>query len=717
MRELSCLGVIMSVRYGILAGLLCLGTAPAAGQDITAEADLAPRVMSPVDFVELPRIGYTGLSPDGAQLIVARTQTDWTKNKKIRELQLLDIESGEVSALPRWRGFDSDRNPAHWAPDGSGFVTTLERRKEKTSQAYFYDVSSRNLARLTDHPTSVSDIKWLRDGTGFFFVARRNDDTPEEVRQWQLRPYDVSTPRELWWHNLEEKASGPVITGDFSVRGYSLSDDGSAIIHIRRPEGAGYASHDNEVWLYRLGDNSSVRLTDNDYQEASVRLSPDNSRFAFIATVNEKGEQYYEDNLFVQEVGAAEPELMLPDVPMEIVDFEWDETGDGIYLLGNTGIRTELYRLKLKSGKLDRLTRGDHVVGSWHFDRQTGTHLAKIASADNPGEIHIRRNFEKRFRQLTQIYEDLPQKYRLPRQEAFKWKGRDGTDLEGVLVYPVGHESGQRFPLVTITHGGPRSSSQFGSWNTSRYVPVLAGQGYGVFLPNHRGGTGYGDAFMRDMVGAYFRNAHLDVLDGIDALIGKGLADPDRLVKMGWSAGGHMTNKLITVTDRFKAASSGAGASDWVSQYAESDVRHNRTPWFGGSPWQKDAPLQSYVDQSMLKDAWRVKTPTLFFNGARDVRVPPTQAIMMYRGVRETGTPTALYLAPGEPHNFRKPSHQLFKINTELAWYAVHVKGEEYTPQLPEVDMKDDKKVAEELPEIIEDPVEADPKQEQVPGA
>ncbi len=706
----------MSVRYGILAGLLCLSAMPALAQQQIAAVDPLPRAMSPVDFVELPRVSYSGLSPDGEQLVIARTRTDWKQNKKVRELQLLDIETGEVQDLPRWRGFSSDRNPAHWAPDGSGFVTTLTRRKEKTRQAWFYDVGSRNLTKLTDHPTSVTDLKWLRDGTGFFFVAGRNDETPEDIRQWQLRPYDVSTPREIWWHDLEEKASGPVIAGAFSIRGYALSDDGASIIHVRRPEGAGYASHDNEVWLYRLADNSSVRLTDNDYQEANVRLSPDNSRFAFLATVNEKGEQYYEDNLFVQEVGAAEPELMLPDLPMEIVDFEWDDTGDGIYLLGNTGLRTELYRLTVKNGKLDRQTRGDHVIGSWTFDRQTGTHLARITSASNPGEIHIRRKSDKRFAQLTNQYDDLTQKFLLPKQEAFTWKGRDGTELEGLLVYPVGHQTGQQFPLVTTTHGGPRSSSQFGSWNTSRYVSVLAGQGYGVFLPNHRGGTGYGDAFMRDMVGAYFRNAHLDVLDGIDALIAEGLADPGRLVKMGWSAGGHMTNKLITFTDRFKAASSGAGASDWVSQYAESDVRHNRTPWFGGSPWEKDAPLESYMEQSMLKDAWRVTTPTLFFNGARDVRVPPTQAIMMYRGVRETGTPTALYLAPGEPHNFRKPSHQLFKINTELAWYATHVKGEQYTATLPDVEIKDDVTTEEQPPEILEDPVEADPKQEQVPG-
>jgi len=219
-------------------------------------------------------------------------------------------------------------------------------------------------------------------------------------------------------------------------------------------------------------------------------------------------------------------------------------------------------------------------------------------------------------------------------------------------------------------------------------VPVLAGQGFGILLPNHRGSTGYGDRFMRDMVGKYFRNAHLDVLAGIDALIDEGMADPDQLIKMGWSAGGHMTNKIITVTDRFRAASSGAGGSDWTSLYGESDVRDGRTPWFGAAPWDGSAGLRKLSRQSMLQDANRVTTPTLFFVGEKDVRVPPTQAIMMYRGVKATGTSTALYVAPGQPHGFEKPSYQLFKMNRELQWYAEHLDRPAYEPALPKQRMR-----------------------------
>jgi dipeptidyl aminopeptidase/acylaminoacyl peptidase len=300
---------------------------------------------------------------------------------------------------------------------------------------------------------------------------------------------------------------------------------------------------------------------------------------------------------------------------------------------------------------------------------------------------------------LTNEYADWPARYRMPRQEAVRWAGRDGQSIEGLLVYPVGYRKGVRFPMVTVSHGGPRSAAQFGNWDIPRSVVVLAGQGYGVLLPNYRGSTGYGDAFMRDMVGGYFTHAHLDVLAGVDAMIDRGLADPDRLIAQGWSAGGHMTNKLVTVTGRFKAASSGAGASDWVSLYGESDIWLSRTPWFGAAPWAKDAPLQVYRDQSVLQDAWKVTTPTLLYVGEEDKRVPPTQAILFYRGIKAAGAPTELYIAKGEPHNFRRPSNQLFKIQTDLAWFAKYLGREPYEPDFPEVALrKNDKQVGDGAP-------------------
>jgi dipeptidyl aminopeptidase/acylaminoacyl peptidase len=266
----------------------------------------------------------------------------------------------------------------------------------------------------------------------------------------------------------------------------------------------------------------------------------------------------------------------------------------------------------------------------------------------------------------------------LPRQEAVRYPGEDGVEVEGILYYPLGYEPGRRYPLIVHTHGGPRSSDkfEFGGWGT--YTQVSTALGYAVFKPNYRGSTGYGDDFLRDMVGHYFQQAHLDVMAGVDHLIAKGIADGDRMAKMGWSGGGHMTNKIITHTDRFKAASSGAGASNWISMYAQSDTRIQRTPWFGGTPWQEDAPIDLYWGHSPLKDIHKAKTPTLVLVGSNDERVPPPQSVEIYRALKANGVETRLYMAPREPHVWRELRHELFKINVELDWFERHVRGRAY---------------------------------------
>jgi len=282
---------------------------------------------------------------------------------------------------------------------------------------------------------------------------------------------------------------------------------------------------------------------------------------------------------------------------------------------------------------------------------------------------------------VTQVFDALARDFALPRQERVEWKGADGATVEGLLFFPIDYQPGQRYPLVVQMHGGPAESDKFGAGAglLQNYFPVLAAKGYAVLRPNYRGSAGYGNPFYRDVVGGYFRNQQLDVMAGVDLLIRQGIADPARLVAMGWSAGGHLTNKLITMTDRFKAASSGAGVADWISMYAQTDTRASRTLWFGGTPWQRDAPIAAYWTHSPLKDVADVKTPTLFFVGENDARVPMAQSEEMYRALVSNRVPTHLYVAPREPHQWSGLHHLLFKANAELEWFERYARGRPYT--------------------------------------
>ena len=641
--------------------------------------------MNAVDMVELTRLSEPAVSPDGRHVIYLRSQVNWTENDEVFRYRIIDLESGTTGLVIEAEAADETFSRPAWRPDGSGFIARLKRGSDKHRQAYLVQLSDLSVQRITEHPEDVDDVQWSARGDRFFFSSRTPLDKEEEdgrENRWLIKEYESVRMREIWEFVLATGETRPVVFGDFDVREYSVSRDGNFIVYARDPDGL-HDAPESEVHLVELRSGKTRRITRNAFREQKVRLSPDNRSIAFIATVNAAGQPYFEDNVFLSRIGGPGARPILTDVNMEMLDVEFDASGRGLYIRGNTGLRTNLYHYRFADEKLTEFTAGDHVVDDWEFDAVSGTHAFLLRTAAFPGEVFLIRPGSQQPTRLTSEYAGFVDRFKLPRQAAYSWEGYDGTKLEGLLVYPLGYSAGDEFPLVTITHGGPRSSSQFGSWNVSRYLPVLAGNGYGIFLPNHRGSSGYGDDFMRDMVGGYFTNSHLDVLSGVDSLVDAGLASPDKLVKMGWSAGGHMTNKLVTVTDRFAAASSGAGVADWTSLYGESDTRHNRTPWFGGTPWNEESDHDLYRNQSPLYGADSVVTPTLFMAGENDERVPPTQAILMYRAVKSANATTELFVAPGEKHNFSLPSHRLFKINKELQWYADHLGLSEYRPVYP----------------------------------
>lgn len=633
-------------------------------------------------MVELEMLSEPAISADGRMLAYLEEVTDWQRDKKVKQLVLRDLagDTDGEGILPK--PSPNDMAMGHWAQDLQSLLTILKREGDTKKQVYRYFPATQALDRLTSHPANVKGLAWSPDGRGFFFES---DNVRQDAidRSWDLRSFDDRDFEEIYYFDLATQIAKPVLSGEFVISSFSVTPNGKSLLVAIRDKVRGDDNDSDEVWLISADGANKAQLTRNNFREVRPKLSPDNSQFAFISTVNQDGQDYHEDNLFIQKTTEAAPTLLFPDMPIEVLDFSWDSNGDGLFVLGNIGLTSQLFYYQIASRTLIQITKGEHSITDWRYDPMSGRHVAKIDDATNPGDIYSIDVRNGALANLSRKFAGFADRYALPRQEAVRWTGRDGVTVEGLLVRPIGARPGERFPLVTITHGGPRSSVNFGSWNVSRYVPVLAGLGYGVFLPNHRGGTGYGDAFIRDMVGNYFNNADDDILAGIDALIDRGLADGDRLVAMGWSAGGHMTNWLIGQTTRFKAASSGAGVADWVSLYGESDTRRMRTFNFGGTPWEQEAPFEVFRNTSPLTWAWRIETPTLFFSGEDDERVPPTQGILMHRALLDHGVPTELYVAEGEPHNFGKPRNQLFKINRELQWYAEYLRLPAYHPVYP----------------------------------
>lgn len=666
-----------AIHRGVALTILALSASA-----ITLSAQDATRSMTVVDLINVPSIGQPQLSPDGRQVLFVRGEPDWDKNRTISHIWRIDTDGADELQLTRG---DEGQSSPRWSPDGSRIAFTADRSDDEPTQIHLLRAAGGEAEQLTEHATSVGSIAWSPDGTWIYFQA--SDEKTDEQKAKDKAKDDVFAydenfqQRHLWRVNIETGEEERVTEGDFSVLGYRLSRDGTMIAHHRSLNPLFGDRQKGEVWVMGADGTGALQLTENDVSEGGAELSPDNRWVVFTSGSSaDLGESYFNSNLFVVPAGGGELRELAPDAGIGLDQATWSADGESLYVVTNSGLRDEFKRVDARSGQIEPMAGWDSALGSvsytpgldrFVFTRRTGT---------SPGDVWMLEAGDTDATQVTHVHDDLTATFRLPREEAIEWQGADGETIEGLLYYPLDYEAGERHPLVVQTHGGPASSDQFGGlFSSSNYVPVLTSLGYFVLKPNYRGSTGYGDDFLRNMVGSYFDQSHLDVMAGVDHLIDAGLVDGDRMVKMGWSAGGHMTNKIITFTDRFKAASSGAGAANWISMYAQSDVRTYRTPWFGGSPWQKDAPIDVYWDNSPLKDVANVTTPTIFLVGQQDPRVPMPQSVEMWRGVKAQDVPTHLWVAPREPHGWRELRHRLFKPNVELDWFERWVMDREWT--------------------------------------
>ncbi len=637
-----------------------------------------PRPIGFVEALSLPVIQDPQLSPDGRQVVFAMETADWKANRRVGHLYRINVDgTDQVQLTFGERGETSPR----WSPDGTQVAFLARRDGDEHNQIYVLHSGGGEARRLTTHAAAPASIGWAPDGTRLLFVAPEAK-TPEEREKDRLQD-DVYAfeetnfkQRHLWAVDLTGTTTR-VTEGAYSVGQYAISPDGSRLVMSRAPSPLLEFSHLAELWVTDARGGDARQLTSgNRVSEGSLAISPDNTRVLFRAGANEAMEGYHNGKIFVLSLGGGPAGLMTPAAAAyDVSDAEWSKEGSTIYFVASLGVHDEVFSLDVASKRATALTSGEHSLGGFDYVPSVDRFVFTLNTAAHPPEVHVAAPSAPLPQRVTRVFADLASRFLLAKQERFTWKGQDGQTIEGLLYYPVAYREGERYPLIVSTHGGPASSDKFGF---SPDAQVYAGKGYAVLKPNYRGSTGYGDAFLREMSKGYFKQSHLDVMTGTDAVIAKGLADPARLVKMGWSAGGHMTNKMITFTDRFKAASSGAGAANWISMYAQSDNREFRTPWFGGTPWQANAPIDLYWDHSPLKFVSQVKTPTLFLVGEEDPRVPFPQSVEMFRALRSNGVPTHLYVAPREGHGWTELRHRLFKLQVEMEWFEKWVRGTTY---------------------------------------
>jgi len=680
------------------AGRACLSIPAAAAAAALASAGGAtaqaqsPKPMTLVDITTIPRIQDAQLSPDGRFVSYMLVRPDWKADAYVPHIWRQAVSGGEPVQLTK----DDGESLARWSPDSSTLAYWSK------GQLFLVPAAGGTRRQLTHHATDVVQmgaggpgdpaVAWSADGRSIYFLARDpRTRRPEATTLVAFEETDFEQLR-LWKVGVATGAEQQVTSGDWSVISYRLSRDGRHATLLRSSTPLTIDHYRSDVWLLDLESGAIREVTHNGIYETEADLSPDGSQLYFVADANQDLDVYYGASLFVVPAAGGTPRRVSPQAAYSVDQAAWAPDGKSILAVANMGVHSEIVRVDVATGATTPLTNGEHfVIPGWTVVAAADRMVFQLDEPTRLGDAWTLPIAGGAPTRVTGIYDTLGRDFALPRQEKLTWKGADGATVEGLLFYPIGYQPGRRYPLIVQLHGGPGLSDKFGYGPgfLLNYVPVLAAKGYAVFRPNYRGSAGYGPDFVRDIVGHYFHNMHLDVLAGIDALVARGIVDPDRLAVSGWSAGGTLVNKLVTFTDRFKAASSGAGVSDWISMMAQTDAVTRRTFWFGGTPWDPHADLDTFLNQSPIRDVAKVKTPTIFFVGERDARVPQPQSQEMYRGLEHNAVPTKLFTAPGEPHDAGgwRPRHTFDKANLELAWFEKYVTGRPYQLEAPPAGM------------------------------
>jgi dipeptidyl aminopeptidase/acylaminoacyl peptidase len=413
------------------------------------------------------------------------------------------------------------------------------------------------------------------------------------------------------------------------------------------------------------------QLTHNQAVETRLHWANDSRRIFFTVEIGDVTGPYrdFQPHLYWVDTETQKIEQWSKDFPGPVDHYA--VTATNVLAAARLGTEVAAYSISQPSQSLHKL---NGWPGTYEIISAT-PHSPRVAfvysSLQKPAEIYLAESPDTldQARPITTFNKSLAEKD-LPQGKPYRWKADDGTTVEGMLIFPPGIDPAKptkHLPLFTFIHGGPADAdgNHFAA-DWYQWSALAATNGWLVFEPNYRGSTGYGDKFLQQIVPEIVSRPGKDILEGVDALVKDGIADPGHLAIGGYSYGGYMTNWLITQTTRFKAAVTGAGAVEHIGNWGNDDTTMDDAYFLGGRPWE--AP-QRYHDEAAIFQIDKVRTPTHMVAGADDIRVAVLEDYLLEHALYSLGVPNKLLIFPGEGHGLGKnPWHGKIKVREELLW-------------------------------------------------
>ena len=426
-------------------------------------------------------------------------------------------------------------------------------------------------------------------------------------------------------------------------------------------------------------DGKVTRITNDGYVWSSLAYSPDGKfllsrrTFGTGMIIKQKLNHGGSDDLLIWPVGGGAPINLTDKFDLEPVVPRWSQDSRYVYFTAEKGGAIHLFRVAPRTGtRVEQVTQGERRLNNITFDKAMTKIAYTVGTYEAPSEVWVANIDGSAEKRLTNMTSSVVNEIGITKTERLKWKSNDGMEIEGWLTYPYGYDRSKGpYPMAVFNHGGPHSAEGYGFNFKQQY---FAANGYFVLDTNFRSSTGYGDAFKWATWGAWGNKDGQDVMSGVDYVIKNYSVDVKRVGAMGHSYGGFMTNWLITMyPDRCAAAASGAGISNWLSDYGNADIYRTKETEFFGTPWQEDA-IQHMIAQSPLTHAGKVRTPTLFISGEADQRVPYEEVEQMYFALRRQGVPAKMLQYAGQPHGISGHWNNVHRMLNELKWFDTYLK-------------------------------------------
>jgi len=630
------------------------------------------KVPSYEQIIELKRPGGTAISPDGRLVAFTVNETNWEDNAYETEIYLVPASGGEPVQLTRAK--KSSAAPV-WSPDGKWIAFGSDRTDKR--QIYLISPAGGEALALTNVEESVGAFAWSPDGTSIAFTMTDPKSDAHKERDKKFGEFDVVDNDWRLTHlhviDVDPRASTPakarrLTSGSFTVGSFDWSPDSKFIAFDHRldpnPPNGGTA----DISVVAVADGNVRKLVTRDGADAGPVWSPDGSQIAFMASpaIMFKNSRI---NVVAASGGAPKSVSDAYDEQPGIIDW----TPGGILFSGLEGISSRIYRIH-PDGRIEPQTPASRAsLGGVSLSRDFSVGAFVASDATRFPEVYAGA-LNGPATKLTHFGDQI-RGWKVGNREMVSWKSTDGATIDGVLHKPADYQAGKRYPLLVIIHGGPTGISRPVRVSGAGPYPIeqWLGQGAVILEPNYRGSAGYGEKFRS----LNYRNLGVgdawDVLSGVDALVAQGIADPDRMGVMGWSQGGYISAFLATHTRQpFKAISVGAGISNWMTYYVNTDIHQFTRHYLGATPWDDPAIYALTSPMTTIKQA---KTPTLIQHGEFDTRVPTPNAYELYQGLQDVGVPVKLIIYKGFNHGLNKPKAARAAMEHNFEWFNRYVWG------------------------------------------